>query len=387
MGVAIDPAEPLSDAPARPDGLSYTDPDMVPFWWDRGALTPWQLIPLMMDTLDRHHLWDAWLFEQFRTVRDVIGDDRSAVRQLSHDLHAVVNAGLLAEVDTYTWRNGHGMLSTAQSYRPGCVGFQHHVWQATLDERAVVFTVHPGNEPTAHAGDYLDNDRYWTGSATLPRSVQHGRAALHLYAPGFTLPELEELSGFAYCDFTHAYFPTECFDQIIQDGATGDHWTVGRRGDGYVALWSWRPVRWRDHDPARVFTNGLTGRFDLVAEGGPDNVWIVEMGDADRWGDLESFRAAVTGAPIQVLNHGWGDDGAHRGFTVAYDSPAEGRLELGWTGPLRVDGDVVEIHGAPRFDNPFARVERGADHMVIADADGAFRLDLAGGRSGPAASG
>ena len=147
MGVAIDPAEPLVEHPTRADGLSYTDPDMVPFWWDRGALTPWQLIPLMMDTLDRHHLWDAWLFEQFRVVRSFAGDDRATVQRLSHDLHPMVNAGLLGEVNTYTWRNGHGMLSTAQSYRPGCVGFQHHVWQATLDERAVVFTVHPGNEP------------------------------------------------------------------------------------------------------------------------------------------------------------------------------------------------------------------------------------------------
>src|SRR5690606_518060 len=52
MGVSIDPGEPLVDDPQRDDGLSYTDPAMVPFWWDRGALTPWQLVPLMLRTLD-----------------------------------------------------------------------------------------------------------------------------------------------------------------------------------------------------------------------------------------------------------------------------------------------------------------------------------------------
>ncbi len=32
------------------------------------------------------------------------------------------------------------------------------------------------------------------------------------------------------------------------------HWTIGRKGDGYVALWSWRATRWREHDPAKVPT-------------------------------------------------------------------------------------------------------------------------------------
>jgi hypothetical protein len=235
--------------------------------------------------------------------------------------------------------------------------------------------VHPGNGPSAHPRDYLDDDRYWTGSATLPRSVQQGRAALHLYAPGFTLPDVDALAGFAYLDETHAYFPTECFDEVRRDG----HWTVGRRRDGYVALWSWRPVAWRHHDPARTFTNGLTGAFDLVAAGGPDNVWIVELGDAGRWGGLDDFRRAVTAADIRVIDHGWDDDGAHRGFDVRYPSPAEGVLELGWTGPLRVDGREVAIGDHPRFDNPFAQVRRGDSVVTIDDGAGAFTLDLAAG--------
>lgn len=382
MGVPLDPGEPLTDDPCRADGLSYTDPAMVPFWWDRGALTPWQLVPLTVATLDRHDLWDSDLFAPFKLVRDAFGGDASVMRQLAHDLHPLVNAGLLERVDTYTWRNAHAMLSTAQSYRPGCAGYQHHISQATLDEHAVVFTNHPGNGPSAAAGDYRDGDRYWTGSATLPRAVQHGRVALHLYAPGFPAPELDVLAGFAYCDHTHAYVPTERFDEVAQEGP----WTVARRRDGYVALWSWRPTRWREHDPAETFTNGLTGPFDLVAEGGPDNVWIIEVGDADRWGGFDRFRAEVTAAPVGVVDHGWGDDGAHRGFTVTYGSPAEGTLELGWEGPLRVDGREVPVHGYPRFDNPFSTVAAGETTVTIADAEGSFTLDLSAGARGPTPS-
>lgn len=380
MGTALDPGEPLTEDPQRTDGLSYTDPDMVPFWWDRGALTPWQLIGLTVGTLDRHGLWEADLFAQFKAVRDVFGADPAVLRPLTHSLHRLVNAGLLERVDTYTWRNAHAMLSTAQAYRPGCVGYQHHISQATLDEHAVVFTTHPGNGPSERAGDYLDHDRWWTGSATLPLAVQHGRVAIHAYVPGFASPGEGPLAAFAYCDHTHAYLPTERFDEVASEGA----WTVARRRDGYVALWSWRPATWREHDPATTFTNGLAAPFELVAEGGPDNVWIIEVGDVDRWGGFEQFRSAVAGATVEVDDHGWGDDGAHRGFAVRYRSPAEGLVELDADASLRVDGDPVAIDGYPRFANPFTTVAGGDPVVTIADEAGAFTLDLAAGTRRPA---
>jgi hypothetical protein len=375
MGLRIDPSEPLVDHPVRDDGLSYTDPDMVPFWWDRSALTPWQLIPLTVATLDRHQLWDANLFSLFRTVRDAVGGDLDVMRRLSADLHPMVNAGLLEEVHTCTWRNGHVMLSTALDYRPGTAGFQHHIWQATLDERAVVFTTHPGHPPTPDAGDYLDHDRYWTGSATLPRSVQHRRVAVACYEPAFACPTDEPLTAFAYEPYTHAFFPTECFDEVRTFG----HWTVGRRRDAYVALWSWRPPTWRHHDPAEVFTNGLTEPFDLVAEGGADDVWICEVGDVDRWGSLGTFCEAVAAAAVEVDDPGWAGGGPHPGFTVRYASPSEGEVEVTPEVALRVAGEVVRLRGDHRFDNPFTRVRRGVTTIPIVDGEGTWVLDLAGG--------
>ncbi len=381
MGTPLDPAEPPPPdwtPPVRADGLSYTDPAMVPYWWDRGALTPWQIVPLTLDALDRHRLWEGHLFAHIRAVRDVLGDDRPTLQGLAHGLHRMVNAGLLTRVDTCTWRNGHGMLSTAQSYRPGCAGYQHHVWQATLDEHAVVFTTHPGHGPTARAGDYLDGDRYWTGSATLPRATQHGRAVVVQYAPGFRPPDLDVLAGFGYAEETHAFVPTERFDEVSLEG----HWVIARRRDGYVALWSWRPVAWRAHDPATTATHGLTEPFDLVAAGGPENVWICEVGDVDRWGSFAAFRAAVLDATVAVEDLGWGDDGAHRGFTVAYASPAEGLLEVGPTGPIVVDGIEVPVDGYPRMDNRWVSVPTGGTTFAIADDDGTWTLDLLAGRRG-----
>ena len=375
MGVALDPGEPLSDDPQRSDGLSYTDPDMVSFWWDRGALTPWQLVPLAFDTLERHQLWDSKLFRYVRNLRDAFGGDVEAIRRSAHGMHRMMNAGLLERVESYTWRNAHGMLSTAQSYRPGCAGYQHHISQATLDEHAVVFTTHPGGKPSKRAGDYLDHDRFWTGSATLPRAVQHRRVAFHVYEPGFPSVEEGVLRAFRYTDYTHAYFPTERFDDVAERGS----WTIGRRRDGYVALWSWRPATWRLHDPAEVFTNGLSEPFELVAAGGPDNVWLLELGDAEASGSFAAFCNAIAAADVTVTDHGWGEDGAHRGFDVAYESPAEGALRLDRVGGLMVDGRPVAIDGYPRFDNPFTSVETGQPIVAIAGAEGSFVLDLAAG--------
>ncbi|UDY34954.1 hypothetical protein [Dermatobacter hominis] len=379
MGVVIDPSEPLRDDPVRSDGRSYTDPDMVPFWWDRGALTPWQLVPLTIDTLDRHRLWDADLFDLFDDLRHAIGADADLWRQMSADLHPMVNAGLLSEVHTYTWRNAHGMLSCAQGYRPGTAGFQHHIWQATLDERAIVFANHPGNGPSPNAGDYLDHDRYWTGSATLPRSAQHRRVAVHSFEPAFAPPEPGILDPFAYEPYTHAYFPTEHFDEVRRLG----HWTIGRKRDGYVALWSWRPTEWRRHDPATTYTGGLTGDFDLVADGGADDVWIVELGDAARSGTFDEFCEAIAAAEIRVEDPGWTATGPHPGFDVRYESPAEGTVECRPGSPLVVAGSPVELAHDRRFDNPYTSIGRGETTVPIRDDAGGWELDLDAGTRRP----
>jgi hypothetical protein len=379
MGVVIDPSEPLTDDPVRADGRSYTDPELVPYWWDRGALTPWQLVPLTLATIDRLDVWDANLFGVFRQLRDAIGADPALWRQLAAELHPIVNAGLLSRVHTCTWRNAHGMLSCAQDHRPGATGFQHHIWQATLDERAIVFANHPGNGPSPHAGDYLDDDRYWTGSATLPRSVQHRRVGVHAFQPAFAPPEPGILDPFRYEPYTHAFFPTEHFDEVRRDG----HWTIGRRRDGYVALWSWRPPDWRRHDPQLIYTGGLSGDFDLVAEGGADNVWIVELGDVERSGSFDAFCSSIGAAVVDVVDPEWAATGPHPGFEVRYESPAEGVIESRPDAPLVVDGSPVPLAHDRRFDNPFTSIARGETTVPVVDDRGGWQLDLDGGTRRP----
>jgi hypothetical protein len=370
MGAPLDLDEPFTTEPVSPvPGVSYTDPADVPFWWERGALTAWQVVPLTLATIEQHDLFETSLFKPFEPLVDITGGDPAVARQLAHSLRCMINIGVLSEVDTVTWRSPDAMLSSAQDYRPGCFGNQYHAWQATLDEDAVVFTTLPGSQP--RAGDrWVDADLYWSGTGAMPRSAQQGATAVHLYAPKFAPNGPGPLETFSYLPFTHAYFPTERFDEVRQSGG----WTLGRKGDGYVALWSWRPTTWRAHDPAVTFTNGLTQPFDLVAEGGADNAWIVEVGDAAGWGSFDRFAAAVTAAPVQVTELGAGADGLPQGFDVTYESPTEGRIGFSSTGPLTVDGAEVPLHGTNRFDNPFGTT--GADDTTIEISDGKATLSL-----------
>ncbi|HEX5945845.1 MAG TPA: hypothetical protein VFY82_06180 [Acidimicrobiales bacterium] len=371
MGAPLDLDEPFTTAPqSQVPGVSYDEPADIPFWWERGALTAWQTVPLTLATIDEHDLFETSLFRPFKPLVDITGGDPATARQLAYELRCMINIGVLSEVDTVTWRSPDAMLSSAQDYRPGCFGNQYHAWQATLDEDAVVFTTLPGNEP--RPGDrWVDADLYWSGTGAMPRSAQSGPAAIHLYAPRFASPGPGPLAAFSYLPVTHAYFPTERFDEVRQVGG----WTLGRSGDGYVALWSWRPTSWRAHDPAVTFTNGLTEPFDLVAEGGADNVWISEVGDAATWGSFDDFAAAVTAAPVTVARRPAGPNGLPGGFDVSYASPSSGAMAFGTTGAFTVDGTEVALRGDDRFANPFGTTPFGSPSVTIAESGATLTVD------------
>jgi hypothetical protein len=362
MNVPLDPNAPVVPDPAPPFGISFDDPENVPFWWERGAQTAWQTVPLTIHALDKYHLWDSQFYKPFKPLRDAVGNDMVTARTLAQQLSPVLAFALLSEVHSYTYRARDVMLSTAQDYRPGVFAEQEHAWQATLDEKAIVFTTHPKNEPQ-QGTEWPDDDGYWTGTGSIPRSAQYRTVGFHIYSPQFE-PMGPPFDSFSYLDYTHAYFPQEYFDEVRQSG----NWTFGRKGDGYVALWSQRAPEWRTHDPAKVFTHGLTKPFDLVARGGPDNVWIVEMGDAAKWKTFDVFRRAITDAPVKVA--------AGAEHAVDYTSPTEGRMTFGFSKPLTVAGKGIDLHPSSRLDNPYVQVPFEGKRYDVKAGDMSLRLDF-----------
>ncbi len=370
MGVPIDPLAPVSDDPEAPYGYAFDDPANVDFWWERGAQATWQVVPLTIETVTANDLWDAPTFAPFAAARDAVEGDPRAAQELVSSLAPILSFGLLNEANTITYRTNDAMLSTVQDSRPGTYADQVQSWQATLDEDAIVFTTNPKNEPFVGEDSWPDDDGYWTGTAALPRSAQHGATSINLYSP---LTMTEGSFGFDRLEYTHAWFPTERFDEVVRDG----RWTFGRKGDGYVGLWSWREPEWRPHDPDEVFTDGMTEPFDLVAPGGSDNVWIAQVGGAGTDGSFADFQAALSDVTPDVEVRPARPDGLPGGFDVTFASPTEGAMALGQDGAFTVDGEEVPLRHERRYDNPWAQVDFQSDRYEVADDEGGLVLDFA----------
>jgi hypothetical protein len=375
----VPPDDPFTaPLPVAPFGWDYRDEQYLPFWWSMGAQSVWQLLPLTLEVGNRENLWVAQ-FSDFKDLRDLVWDESNPERSyrtaqlLAKGLWPLINQSVLKEVNTYTYRTRDYMLSTAQDYRKGVRGSQTQTWQATLSERAMVFTTQPGYLPVdVDAGETVPPDwnwqredepgpGYWTGEGSQPRSAQFENVGVTIYSPQYTpAPEV----GFDFRDETHAYFPVAHFDEVVRAG----HWTFGRKDDAYVALYSWRDVAWRGGQP-EVFENGALD-FDLVAEGGANNVWIVECGSLDEWpGGFAAFQAAFGDGLVSVTP-------TAEAFDVVFTSPSRGVVELGWDGPLVVGGQEKALAGYPRFDNPFVQVEFDTTRYEVSDGEYSLVLDF-----------
>ncbi len=378
MSLGLDEGAPITDDPEAPLGFGFEDTEEnFTFWWGLGAWTVWQVVPLTITNAERYNLWPTELLEPFAPLRSLIGDPPNIPfgQQIAQQIWPLGAVGFLEEVNTYTLRTPDYILSTAQDYRKGANQGQLHSWQATLGSDTLVFTTHPMN-PLQLPSEWISRDEgepgYWTGTASSPRSAQHENVGIHIYSPGYADGGL-----IGFLDFepiTHAYFPQDHFDEVVE-GPNGN-WVLGRKDDAYIALYSWRETQWQDvPDEEKALlppspSGPITRPFDLVAPGGPDNVWIVECARASDWVSFEAFRDAILAAEI-VVTPGPPDCSFCAGgppfptYDVSYDSPSQGPMTFGWRDPLVVAGEEVPLSDYPRVDNPWVRAERGSPAWLV----------------------
>jgi hypothetical protein len=276
---------------------------------------------------------DPWLIDFVTGVDAPLEASRALIEAAggSFDGEAINTA--LSAADLVTFRTPHYQLSCAQDFRPGKPGYQQHPWHAALDIDAVVFTSHPGTDD--ESGEHTARPNFWAGNRWLPRAAQHRNVLVCIHHVPADDPR----------PFSHAYFPRAAFDEVLQQ----DGWTFGRKGAGYVALYSQHPTRWGAHE--------AYAEAELRADA-PDNIWICELGHEGQFGSFERFVAAIAAAPVRC-----------EGLRVVYDSPSVGELAFGWTGPLLVGGRELPLHDYPRFDNPYCQAAVGDRRYVISRGD------------------
>ncbi len=219
------------------------------------------------------------------------------------------------EVNKVTYRTADYMLSSTQDYRPGAPGDREHIWQATLGPEALVFVTHP-----ARFGERnVVLPSFWTGNARLPRVAQWKDALIALY----------QLPADDWMGLTHAYFPTEAFDEA----EIRDTWAFARQGEGYIALYASTGLS--------LTTTGPYAYRELRSEG-EQAVWLVQMGRAALDGDFDAFKENVRALNVEV-----------EGLNVRFETLRGEVLTFDWQGSLRRDGEVESLSGFNHYENPY----------------------------------
>jgi hypothetical protein len=340
----------LSLNDAESFGVGFSKEEDVIYWWTMTGMVAPHVVDGSIMLMDKYDLGadvssDLGMSDDdFSTFIKV-----SAVAHLTNptgysNMLADLTRGIMLESpNTYTYRTPDYQLSGVQDHQKGMSSMQELIWQGSLDKYATVFT---NSGPTLRGEEYVGG---WKPRATLYKNmgiIQYDRN------PELPLIELFMLAmGPEY--YNLAYFPKWAFDEVVTKG----HWVFGRKGDGYVGLYSYFKAFWQE--------NGIELRVL-----GKQNFYIVEMGSRSENGSFEAFTSALTNAGIDATIK-W------RGFDVKYQSPSQGLVSVGWDGPMTVNGSPVDIGPYKRFDNRYCSQEFGTEKTVI-DFDGkSLELDFA----------
>jgi hypothetical protein len=246
----------------------------------------------------------------------------------------------LSEVNKITYRTPDYQLTCAQDFRKGKLGFQQHIWQATLNNNTAVFTLHRGSEDNKSL-------KYWQGR--LPRAAQIKNCAIAIYnipdqaplGPPTEFPP--ESQGNAspspapseeiLLPYTVAAFPRQKFDTVIEQNG----WICAQKDDGYIALKSQHPTQWT--------SDGVFETEGLIAHG-RQNIYICQLGRQAIDGDFNTWCDKITSSII-----------TYDGLSVTYHAPNLGEIHFGWEDPLTCKGQEVSLRNYPRFDNPYCHTE------------------------------
>lgn len=240
----------------------------------------------------------------------------------------------LSEANIHTYRTADYLLSSAQDYRKGAAGYQQHIWQATFDNEALVFTNYPGSKNLRYSPNY------WAGNPSMPRVAQWKNVLVAVY-------NVQKGNN----NFTHAYFPKAAFDEVAVDKG----WVFARKGCGYIALYSHNAVRWNTND----------GKENELIADGKQNIWICEMGSEDEWKNFDAFKKAVMSARIEITD-----------LQVKYHSPSQGVVEFGWEGEFHVKGKIHPLRYELRYETPYCKKAFNSYTMKIKKGKRVLFLDF-----------
>jgi len=300
-------------------------------------------INLFLTMLDRYNWWQNQFFKDFARLKPVLKliKKLKLLPLVARLLKKDIARNTRDEVNVYTYKTPDYSISSAQDYRKGFGGDQQHIWQATLGPKVVCFTTHPGHKENTSGG-------YWVGSGTLPRVAQLKNVIIACY-------NVSRMPGIYMTNklfFTHAWFPKTEFDEVREENG----WVCGRKGEGYLALYSQNGYTWQ--------TEGDDAHKEMIARGSK-NIWICEMGREAVDRDFSNFVSRVAASQVDF-----------KGQSVRYHSASSGKLEFGWQGAFKCNGETIPLDDYPRYENPFCKADFAAEKITITKGDQSLHLNF-----------
>jgi hypothetical protein len=332
----------IADGPSY--GFGYESEDDLMFWWPMSTLAAGPVIEHTLNLMNTYDIDPNLIFEDellldlLKFAADLYGMSLSDVCSF---LKEATQGVALEEANTYTYRTPYYQLSGAQDHQKGLMGMQEHIWQASLDEYATIFTnSHGGFRGEDHVGGFKPR-------ATLYENI--GVIQYDRLSQSLILEVVYAILEFK--DITQAYFPRWAFNEVLQQ----DKWTFGRRVDGYVALYSHEPQEWESD----IF---LTSQ-------GKKNVYIVELGSVDEYGSFANFTSSILATKVNVKH-------LSVGYSIEYKSPTQGLVKVAWEGPMTVSGTQIDLGSYARFDNDYCYQDFDTLKTTIQYGTMALELDF-----------
>ncbi len=332
----------LEDGPKY--GFGYEKEADLMFWWPMSAVFAASTIEASLNLTETYDInrnlvfEDEMLIDLLEISGDIYGLSISEVCELFKEATQGV---VLEEANTYTYRTPYYQLSGAQDHQKALGGYQEHIWQASLDENATVFT-------NSHGG-FRGED--FTGGFN-PKATLHKNVGVIQYdrlSQSLILELVYMFLGFK--PITQAYFPQWAFDDVFQQGK----WTFGKKGESYVALFSQNPTRW-------------ISNYELISDG-KKNLYIVELGSVEEYGTFENFTSSILDSKISIQP-------LAVGYDIEYVSPTRGLITVSWDDPMTADGQEVDLGPYKRHDNKYCSQEFNTLNMIIEFDDQILELDF-----------
>jgi len=330
--------------------LNYNEEDLM-FWLGMTAVYAPQTVKENFNLVDKYNLKPDTIYgpqmlaDFFKVSAFLLG---IPLNQFSDRVKLITQGICLETSNTYTYRTPYYQLSGNQDHKKGMNSYQEHIWQATLDENAFVYTNSPGGLTKELEQEYVGG---WNPRATLFKNIgiiQYDRETLSLEGE-LLLYILNLISGNKF--YQHAYFPRWAFDEIEQYG----NWIFGAKGDGYIALYSYQNAQW-------------VSNYELRTDGFK-NLWIVELGSVEESGSFTQFITDIRQSEILVAPQALG-------YNVQYTSPSQGLISVAWDTSMYVNGSEVDLGPYARFDNDFCYQEFGTKNTLIEFGNQSLELNF-----------